>query len=193
MDSTQYSAQDVQECMDREAIRDLMYRYAHGIDRCNAELLNTVFWPGCIDEHGDYNGSSDGFIAWVMPLLKQGVGCTLHLMGNSLIRIDGKYAAVETYFQAFHRFDNPPPGNAEDFVIGGRYVDRMEKRGKQWRVAHRTVAYDYLREFTDSGNWMTSKYSNAQRICGARTPNDPTDAVFGKLLWNPPFQFGGNV
>jgi hypothetical protein len=29
-----------------------------------------------------------------------------------------------------------------DTVIGGRYLDRLEKRGNEWRIAQRTMLYD---------------------------------------------------
>jgi len=186
--ATQYAKKDIQELLDREAIRDVLYRYARGIDRCAETLLNSVYWPDGIDEHGDFNGIATGFVAWVVSAIRSGVDCTLHLMGNSLIRIDGRSAAVETYCQAFHRYKGQPSGRAEDMIAGGRYVYRMEKRGMHWRIAHRIVAFDYSRKFNDTGNWTNAKYLTAKRVIGSRTPEDPSDLIFGSQLLVPPFR-----
>lgn len=188
MDADSYDHKDIQEFLDREAIRDVLFRYARGIDRCDEALLQSVYWPDSNDDHGDFTGSGPDFIAWVTSSIKGGLSGSLHLMGNILIRIEGRHAAVETYFHAFHRFENPSPGHAEDVVLGGRYADRMEKRGKEWRIAHRVVAFDYVREYADTGDWRTAKYFGENRATGSWTPNDPTDAIFGDLLKVAPFQ-----
>jgi hypothetical protein len=40
-----------------------------------------------------------------------------------------------------------------DTVIGGRYLDRLEKRGGEWRIAGRTMLYDWFRDFGVSVDW----------------------------------------
>lgn len=184
--SDQYSEADIREYIDREAIRDVMFRYAHGIDRCDPKVLKSVYWPEGIDDHGDFVGKRDEFVEWVMPSLRNSMSVTQHLIGNILIRIDGTIAKVETYFQSFQRWEKPDGQPAEDLVIGGRYLDSMEKRGKEWRVTHRVVAFDYFREYPDSGNWANAQYLNARRVLGARNPDDPTCALFGNSLARPP-------
>jgi len=185
--SDKYNEMDIREYLDREAIRDVLYRYAHGIDRCDPELLQTVYWPEGIDDHGDFVGTRDEFIAWVVPSLKSALSVSQHLLGNILIRIDGDYAHVESYFQAYQRMESPGGKPAEDLVIGGRYTDRMQKRGKEWRVLHRVVIYDYFREYPDSGNWAKAQYVTAQRVLGLRNPDDATCPLFGSSLLRPPF------
>lgn len=185
--SDKYDDADIVEFLDREAIRDVMFRYAHAIDRCDPQLLETVYWPEGVDDHGDFVGKRDEFIAWVMPSLRNMMTVTQHFMGNCLIRIEGNIAKVETYFQAFHRMNESEGKPAEDLVIAGRYLDRMGKRGKEWRVEHRIVAYDYFREYSDSGNWGHAKHVNAERVLGLRNPDDATCALFGKSLARPPF------
>jgi hypothetical protein len=188
--SGQYSEADFREYLDREAIRDVLYRYAHGIDRCDAELLKTVYWPDAIDDHGDFVGKRDEFIAWVIPRLKSGISVSQHFLGNILIRIDGPIATVESYFQAYHSMVVPRGKPAEDLLIGGRYADRMEKRGREWRIAHRIVIFDYFREYPDSGDWGKAKYVNAQRTLGLRYPDDATRPLFGSSLARRPFDGG---
>jgi SnoaL-like domain len=184
--SDNYSEADIAQFLDREAIRDVEYRYAHAIDRFDAELLRTIYWPDAIDDHGDFKGSPEEFIDWVFSSMKDLMSITQHFMGNILIRIEGKVANVETYFQAFHRWEKPD-APAADLVIGGRYLDRMEKRGKEWRVAHRVVAFDYFREYSDSGDWAHSQLLNPHRTLGKRNPDDATRPLFGRTLEKVPF------
>src|SRR3546814_10686384 len=45
-------------------------------------------------------------------------------------------------------------GEAErDVSIGGRYLDRMEKRDGEWRIAQRTMLYDWYQDFGVSVDW----------------------------------------
>ena len=40
--------------MDREAIRDCIYRYCRGIDRADEAALRSSYWPDAEDRHGAY-------------------------------------------------------------------------------------------------------------------------------------------
>ena len=142
------------EMVDREAIRHVMMRYARAIDRIDEDLLRSVYWPDATDNHGNYNGPVKGFIEWVIP----GLGAmdqTMHMLGNIHIELYGSAAAVESYFHASHRMVRED-GSRFDAVIAGRYVDRMDKRDGEWRIARRELAYDWYREYADSGDWKSN-------------------------------------
>jgi SnoaL-like domain len=72
-------------------------------------------------------------------------------LGQSLIDLKGTAALVETHLTSYHRIDMG--AQARDLVIGGRYLDRMEKRGSEWRIVHRIMIYDWLRDFGESVDW----------------------------------------
>ena len=55
---------------DREAIRDCLYRYSRGVDRCDEDMLRSVYWEDAIDDHCLFTGQREELIAWVMPLLR---------------------------------------------------------------------------------------------------------------------------
>jgi len=176
---TTYNANDIQEFLDREAIRDVLHRYAHGIDRCDAVLMQTCYWPESVDEQGEFKGPSSEFIKMVVPHLRKVMSTSQHMMINMLIRIKGNAANVETYFQAYDRWGQYDEKGARDFIIGGRYLDTMEKRGKEWRIIKRVVIFDYFRDFEDTGNWKASKTVNEHRTLGARSPDDAASKLFG--------------
>src|SRR5579862_3908887 len=50
-------AQIKDELADREAIRDCLYRYCRGVDRCDMELLRSAYWPGAMDTHTGFKGT----------------------------------------------------------------------------------------------------------------------------------------
>lgn len=139
------------ELADREAIRDLLYRYARGVDRIDAELLHSVYWDDAVDNHSSFNGNAHEFVDWMAPRLKT-LEQSSHYIINILIEIHGDVAAVESSFYAYHRRGDAQRG-PHDYVIGGRYVDRMEKRDGEWRIAYRKVLWDWYRTYTDSADW----------------------------------------
>jgi hypothetical protein len=138
------------QLIDREAIRDCVARVARGEDRRDAELLRGAYWPDATDDHGIFVGTFDEYLAWVVPGAAA-VLTTLHTLGQSLIELRGEHALAETHVTAYHRIDMGT--EHRDLVIGGRYVDRMHKRNGEWRIATRTMLYDWQRDFGRSVDW----------------------------------------
>jgi hypothetical protein len=140
----------VEELLDREKIRDCLARLSRGEDRRDAGLIKLAYWPRAVDDHGVFVGSEQEFLKWVIPGMPS-IPVTLHTLGQSLIELHGATAAVETHVTAYHRIDMG--AQERDIVIGGRYLDRMEKRNQEWRIARRTMIYDWLTDFGDSADW----------------------------------------
>lgn len=51
----------IQNLLDKEAIRDCLYRYCRGIDRADEAILRSAYWPDAHDRHGAYVGDVEGF------------------------------------------------------------------------------------------------------------------------------------
>lgn len=136
--------------IDREKIRDCLARLSRGEDRRAADLISGCYWPDATDDHGVFVGTFKEYLAWVVPGAPS-IPVTLHTLGQSLIDLKGDKAAVETHVTSYHRIDMG--GQERDIVIGGRYLDRMEKRNQEWRIAHRTMLYDWLKDFGQSVDW----------------------------------------
>ncbi|SFM18541.1 nuclear transport factor 2 family protein [Variovorax sp. OV329] len=132
----------LQALLDREAIRDCLYRYCRGIDRADEEALRSAYWPDATDCHGAWRGSASGFIDQALSKLRSG-GRRVHQVSNILIELHGNSAAVESSFLALQAGAARP--ESETFLCG-RYVDRFERRGGEWRVADRVVVYDWIEE-----------------------------------------------
>ncbi|MFM9924486.1 nuclear transport factor 2 family protein [Variovorax sp. H27-G14] len=132
----------LQALLDREAIRECLFRYCRGIDRVDEEALRSAYWPDATDCHGAWNGSADGFIAQALQRLRQG-GRRVHQVNNIIIELHGDVAAVESSFFALQA---PADAPAKRTLLCGRYLDRFERRAGEWRIAARTVVYDWIEE-----------------------------------------------
>lgn len=146
----EHASDELADLLNREKIRDCLARLARGEDRRDAALLKGAYWPDAADDHGVFVGSFAEYLAWVVPGAPS-IPVTLHTLGQSLIELSGDTAVVETHVTAYHRIDMGE--QVRDIVLGGRYLDRMQKRGQEWRVAHRTMLYDWLRDFGESVDW----------------------------------------
>lgn len=131
----------------RAEIAEVVMAYCRGFDRCDEDLLRACFHPDATHEHGTFKGSSADFCAQGLGLVR-GVAVTHHQLGQISIELDGERAWVESYFTSYHRFGpTPPPGGQphEDRILGGRYVDRFERRDGVWRIAHRRGVNEWMR------------------------------------------------
>ena len=163
---------------DREAIRESMYRYCRGIDRLDEAALRGAYWPDATDDHGAYKGSAAGFIDMALEKLKHG-GRMVHQVHNVLIEQFGSVAAVESYFTAWQE-EKDATGAPLETVLCGRYVDRFEKRNGEWRVAARTVVYDWMRQ-TPMKQSLAPEVFGLRQPTGGRQPNDPLYALLDQM------------
>jgi len=154
----------LEELKSRQSITDVMLRYVRAIDRMDEALLRSVFHPGSIHNHFFSGLSSDpsvpssidapgDFVAFALGLLRS-YSRTHHQLGPTLIEFHGvDKASAETYFTAYHRMrpsGDPlaapnPYDNEMDFFVGGRYLDRLEQRGGEWKIVERVGMTDWTK------------------------------------------------
>ena len=156
------------ELADREAIRDCLYRYSRGIDRCDMNLLKTAYWPGAMDHHTGFEGTIEEFVAWAEPKLKA-MPHSVHMLGNILIQLQADVARVETYFWSVNVLAE---GNVREVIVCGRYLDRFERRSDEWRIAERAVVHDWFREAPDTGEWSKGPFGWTGLELGGSAPDD---------------------
>ncbi|VWX61594.1 Gamma-BHC dehydrochlorinase [Burkholderiales bacterium 8X] len=161
-------AATLQDLLDREAIRDCMHRYCRGIDRADEDALRSAYWPDATDEHGAYRGSAAGFIEQALVKLRAG-GQRVHAICNMGIDLRGDSAAVESYFIALQASAAAP---TQETFLAGRYLDRFERRQGEWRIAARTVVYDWLEERERPELAEGDMRFGARRPVGSAWPGD---------------------
>jgi hypothetical protein len=130
---------DVQRLLDRQAILDCLLRYTRGVDRVDEDLIRSSFWSDASDFHAATSaGGVDAFLAAWLP--KQSARHrSQHYVTNQSVDLDGAEAHAETYWICVLK----QIGEDEGELIGGRYVDRLESRQGEWRIAKRIVVHEW--------------------------------------------------
>jgi ketosteroid isomerase-like protein len=152
MEASAPTEAELRRVVDQLAIRDLLLRYARGIDRRDLDLVRSCYHDDAIDDHGSYHGDVDGFIAY----LDRNPGNSersMHFLGNQLIEVEGDMAHAESYCVAFFRQGATEDRRATDVYIWLRYIDRIDRRDGAWKIAHRVCAFEWSREDPVSGMW----------------------------------------
>lgn len=137
--------------LDRDAIRAALARVARGEDRRDAALIASACWPDSVTDYGVFRGVFAEYLAWVVPGSEAMVD-TQHVLGQSHIELSGDEARVETHVISYHRVDHGG-GDERDTCIGGRYLDRFERRDGEWRIAARTMLYDWVQDWGKAIDW----------------------------------------
>lgn len=128
---------------DRAAIHDLTMRYARGVDRRDLDLVAACFAP----DAGYEGGLGVGTIAVALAALRdrmQRYRTTMHFIANQLVELDGDRARCETYAIVYHRLE-PDDEDAQDYIVGVRYVDDLARHGDGWWIVHRTAHLEFQR------------------------------------------------
>lgn len=160
---------EIRELIARQKIADVQARYARGIDRCELDTLLSVFWP---EATADYGAGPQVATVWARATVAalKGMLRTQHAVSNLLVEFHSDHARAETYCQAYHELDGAD--GRREMIVGGRYLDRLEQRGGEWRIAQRTYVMDWNRNVASTSQWEEGIYSGL-KIRGARWPGDP--------------------
>jgi hypothetical protein len=159
----------LQTMLDKQACTELVYKFARALDRCDEAMIRSVFHADATDDHGQFKGNVDEFCAWVMPVLAT-MERTQHLIGNVLVEVAGDVARAESYFIASHDVKDAA-GAPMRLTVAGRYLDRFERRGGDWRIAHRKFVSDWSANEPRTDVWDRSAAS--PRHFGTRGKADP--------------------
>jgi hypothetical protein len=124
-------------------IRDIQLRFCRANDRRDEALMRSCFHADAVIElHQTLD--VDSFVALGGEVLGHYL-VTWHATTNQLVEVDGDVAWAEHYTTSSHRLAADESGPERDFIAYGRYVDRVERRGGEWRIARRTMLLDFTR------------------------------------------------
>lgn len=126
----------------KQEIYELACRYMRGLDRLDANLLLSVFFEDGWCEYGFSNCPPREFIDFAISALESHEA-NQHMLGNTLIEVEGNEAFGEVYFRAYHKVKTET--GFDDIIIAGRYLDRYEKRDGVWKMAYRSELVDWSR------------------------------------------------
>lgn len=165
----------IQEMLDDFEIRRVLAIYCHACDRGDASLMASVYAPeGSFDDHGivrapgpDYAREMTGIVASMTTTIS-------HMLGQSIVQIDGDEARAETLFLALMASEGDD-GAPRLTQLAGRFVDRLRRGDDGWKIRHRAAIHDLsatqqIKEDMLSSNLLTR---------GSRGRGDPGAALLG--------------
>lgn len=163
MTAMSVSQEEIDRFKDRQAIYDCLMRYCRGVDRLDAELLKTAYHEGATDDHGIFNGDAWEFAEFIGPFdASIGVRQQTHRVDHALIEFTGPDSAVvESYNLTF--IDAETEDGMAAAMVGGRYLDRFERRNGAWKIAHRLYVMDWNRNEPSTVDWHGSFFKDLAR------------------------------
>lgn len=163
----------LQKLCDESDIREVLTRYCRATDRGDTELLRSVYWPDATDDHVVFSGNAMDYVDYSAPMLEQYTKGTMHSISNIWMQIDGDVAVAETYVNAYHLMQAE---EKIEVVVGGRYLDRFERRNQEWRIAERNVIIDW----ESNGAGMMSPEEIAKVSANKRGRDEKSYRMFAK-------------
>lgn len=188
MSDPQIQPNQIQRLLDKQEIAEQLYRYCRAIDRSDKELLLSVFHEDSQHNHKPFVGPSAVFCDAVIDFLSMLEMCT-HNVCNILYEFeDDNTAMVEATWLAVERvgvgvertgssFEDHDKTRREDLMVGGRYIDRFEKREGVWKIAQRTGVHDW-HQWREVDDRRIEKFVNTS--IGARKPDDKSYALVNR-------------
>jgi hypothetical protein len=129
----------LQVLLDKQDIYDAMMRYCRGVDRCDEDLMCSVYHEGA----SAFSSSAWEFVKHFIPANRAATSFTIHAIANFTVDVDGDRAHSEAYFVTYAgREDN---GREVVDVFCGRYVDEWDRRDSHWGVTRRDVIHEWSR------------------------------------------------
>ena len=170
----------VREIYDRQAIRMVIERYSRGLDRQDKEILLSCYHRDAIDDHGMFVGPPDEFFDWTWPSHLCLFKTHQHIVANHVCELDGDVAHCETYYV----FAGMTEEGDRLGLSGGRYIDRMEKRNGEWKIAARKCLVEWRNENMHAEG-MDEVYAAVGKVA-----RDRSDCSYDRPLVNDPARVG---
>lgn len=185
-----YMDADIQELIARQKIYDVLTRYCRALDRCDIELMKSVYHEDGFDDHGVFEGNAQEFSEFIIREIQEWFEVTTHAICNVHMEINGDVACTESYLLAYHivrpdkmdeifgstyirQFNVDPSERGRHlYIFGGRYVDRLERRDGEWRIARRQVVMDW-NENVPSTMILNEGINQSLQLRGSRSLQDP--------------------
>jgi ketosteroid isomerase-like protein len=172
MDSDDIDLSELIALVEKERIRELLARWSRASDRADDQALADCYLDESVDSHGAFLGTGREFSE--RPLRHSAANiATTHILGQSIIDLDGDRAYCETYFLCPEVRDIG--GELITIQIVGRYLDVVRKVAGRWRIESRRVVLDWaseelakpwrsLNEFPRSKRWPDDEIYNKERF-----------------------------
>jgi len=146
--------------LDREAIRDVVANYCRAVDRFDRDLLMSVYHPDAEDDHGAFVGNREDFWNFVHDMHGTHHKVTQHYVANHVVEVEGCVAHAETYFIYAALNKEGAPFS----LMGGRYIDKLEKRDGKWAIADRYMLPEWAAPAINSAEGALTPEGGPNRL-----------------------------
>ncbi len=166
---------DLDLALSRQALHELLTAYCRGVDRADAALLASCFHDDAVVVTGTLNGPAREFVPGMTALLRQNVKRVFHAVSNEWFQIAGDRAVGESYAIAVGTV--AADGADVDTLVGGRYLDRFERRAGTWKIAERVFVQDWNMRQPSTAAFDDAFYAGL-KLRGCYGPADPVYAFW---------------
>ncbi len=168
----------LQEMIDEFQLRKLVHAYCRAVDRGDIAALRDLYHQDAVDAHGGFStGSIDQFFEQLVAA-RPYIRTMQHNITTVNFAIAGHAAEGEIYTIAFHTLAGKE--RDIDVVVGGRYLDKYEKRDSAWKLIERTIVTDWAR-VTDPSSMDMSHPITKDTLKGTLDDDDPSYQFFSLL------------
>lgn len=164
--------------LDEFQLRKLVHSYCRAVDRGDLPTLRSLYHHDAEDHHGAFSTGSaedllEGLVA-ARPYLRS----MQHHVTTTNFAIDGDRAEGEIYSIATHTFT---AGDHDvDVIVGGRYLDKYEKRSGTWKILERAIVTDTAYVNNPSSVDLSHPITK-DTPSGTPDPHDPSYGFFSLL------------
>jgi ketosteroid isomerase-like protein len=168
----------MQEMLDEFQLRKLVHAYCRAVDRGDLAKLRELYHHDAEDAHGAFSsGSADDFLA-ALAAARPYIRSMQHNITTVNFAVSGDSAEGEIYTIATHTFS---AGDRDvDVVVGGRYLDKYEKRDDTWKLIERTIVTDWA-HVNDPSSVDLSHPITRDTLKGSPDADDPSLKFFSLL------------
>ena len=167
----------LKDLLDHHEIRQLLAVYCHGCDRGDEVEMGRTYAADSWDDHGPRKMPGQRFAFETVEESLRNTTLVSHMLGQSLIRVDGDSAGAETYFIATLLY--PPMDGAETInQLGGRYIDTLVREGGSWLIRKRICVREWSVSQPVVGDWLR----NAGFAPSLRGAEDASWDVLGRTF-----------
>jgi ketosteroid isomerase-like protein len=168
----------LQEMLDEFQLRKLVHGYCRAVDRGDLAKLRELYHHDAEDAHGAFStGSVDDFLG-ELAAARPYIRSMQHNITTVNFAVSGDSAEGEIYTIATHTFS---AGDRDvDVVVGGRYLDKYEKRDDTWKFIERTIVTDWA-HVNDPSIVDLSHPITRDTLKGSPDTDDPSQGFFSLL------------
>lgn len=154
------------------AIQNILFSYPFALDAGDFDAVGELLGDAVVRSGGAILADRDpaavakSFRDWVLTYA-DGTPRTRHMLANVMIVPEGEgEVRVSSYVMVFQQADDGPLHP----VIGGDYLDRLEKIDGRWRIVERTMGNDLVGDLSrhgrDFGTVRPTRANGARPLAG---------------------------